>query len=83
MITITIFSVYQREYYCFLGSKNRCFCFRGIGTPVRENDVRGRLSGKLRFSEGKRKFIFSLPSISRFDNVRLLTSRLDITAIKL
>ena len=43
----------------FLGSKNRCFFFQGIGTPVRESDVRGRLSGSS------------------------LTSRLDITAIKL
>ena len=44
---------------CFLGPKGRCFCFRGIGTPIRESDVRGRLSGSL------------------------LTSRLDITAMKL
>ena len=35
------------------------FFFQGIGTPVRESDVRGRLSGSL------------------------LTSRLDITAMKL
>jgi hypothetical protein len=60
-ITLTIFFCFikREKKFCFLGSKNRCFCFQGIGTPVRESDVRGRLSGSS------------------------LTSRLDITAIKL
>ena len=60
-ITLTIFFCFikREKKFCFLGSKNRCFCFQGIGTPVRESDVWGRLSGSS------------------------LTSRLDITAIKL
>ena len=53
-----------------------------IEIPERVTILVIRLSGKLRLSEGRRELVLSQPSISRFDNVRLLTSRIIADSVK-